>query len=483
MSQRPIIKPLVRRWPTLILLTLVGVGLAVTYLNLATPRYSAHADVLVVPPAKQSTVAVSERTIESYAHVLGGRSVAARVIEDLGLPGNTGSVDRHLDARVLNNTSVLRVTADSTRRQQAADLSQSAAEAFVSWLDAQDTELTASIVDAAATPSDPSSPAKVPWLIAGGLLGLLAGLLIAAARNAADRSIHSPAELEEASGAPVLGAIAYDRAAVHTPLITSLGTHHPRFEAVRILRTNLQFLDIDRDNKVITITSSLAGEGKSTTACNLAIALAQAGSQVALVEGDLRRPRISEYLGIEKTVGLTTVLVGRVALDAALQQAATPGLDVLASGALPPNPSEILQTNAMRSLISELRHRYDIVLIDAPPLLPVTDASLLASISDGAILVVRHGETGLDEVRTATERLTPWGRGCWAPCSACPRSRSCRAMATGMAMGTGPSTSRRPPGAASVEAEAASGGRRTWGSPHERQRAGASGASRPRRAR
>ena len=405
MSQRQLAKPLARRWPSIILTILTGVGLAVLWLNLATPRYTAHADVLVSPPAAKSTDAVAERTIASYAHVLGGRSIAGRVVEDLGLTGSTGSADRKLSAQVLDGTSVLRVTADSTQRQQAADMSQSAAEAFVTWLSDQKTNLSASVVDPATAPSNPSSPPRVPWIVAGGLLGLLAGLVIAAARNASDRSVHTPAELEEAAGAPVLGAIAYDRVAVHTPLITSLGTHHPRFEAVRILRTNLQFLDIDSDTKVITITSSLAGEGKSTTACNLAIALAQAGSQVALVEGDLRRPRISEYLGIEKSVGLTTVLVGRVTLDSALQQAATPGLDVLASGALPPNPSEILQTNAMRSLISELRQRYDIVLIDAPPLLPVTDASLLASISDGAILVVRHGKTGLEEVRTATERL------------------------------------------------------------------------------
>jgi capsular exopolysaccharide synthesis family protein len=404
-SQRHLAGGLARRWPSITGMCLFGVGAAALWLNLVTPHYSAHADVLVAPPAAQSTAAVSERTIDSYAHVLGGRSIAGQVMADLGLAGGTGSIDRRIRAEVLGDTSVLRVTADSTRSREAAQMSRSAANAFVTWLDAQDTKLTASIVEEAATPSDPSSPVWAPWLVIGGLVGLLAGLALAAARNASDRGIHSPAELEEVSGGPMLGAIAYDRVAVRTPLITSLGTHHPRFEAVRILRTNLQFLDIDRDNKVITITSSLAGEGKSTTACNLAIALAQAGSQVVLVEGDLRRPRVSEYLGIEKSVGLTTVLVGRVALDAAVQQAATPGLDVLASGALPPNPSEILQTDAMRLLVSELRHRYDVVLIDAPPLLPVTDASLLASISDGAILVVRHGETAVDEIRTAVERL------------------------------------------------------------------------------
>ncbi len=341
-----------------------------------------------------------------------------------GFPQRTAATDRRLDATVLDDTSVLRVTAESDNSQTAARIAQESAEQFVSWLEttqagnitegsddteASNTAITARVVATAATPSKAAYPSRVTWLSIGALLGLLAGLLLAALRNAADRSVHSPTELEELAGAPVLGAMAYDRAAASTPLITSLGTHHPRFEAVRILRTNLQFLDVDRDHKVITITSSLAGEGKSTTACNLAIALAQTGTRVVLVEGDLRRPRVSEYLSIEKSVGLTTVLVGRVALDAALQQAGTPGLDVLASGALPPNPSEILQTKAMTALIAELRHRYEVVLIDAPPLLPVTDASLLASISDGAILVVKHGSTGREQIRTATDRLQSVG--------------------------------------------------------------------------
>lgn len=399
------VRSLVRRWPSIIAVTLVGIGAAALGLHLATPHYTAHADVLISPPTAKSTSDVSARTAGSYAHVLGGRSIAGKVVQSLGLTDSVGSVDRRLSAGVITGTSVLRVTARSDSAKEASRMAQGAADAFLVWLDAQDSKLTAAIVEKATAPSSPSSPSQPWWLGIGAAVGLLLGLLLAALRQLMDTSIRTPGELEDVSGAPVLGAIAFDRAAVQTPLITSLGTHHPRFEAVRILRTNLQFLDIDRDNKVITITSSLAGEGKSTTACNLAIALAQTGTQVALVEGDLRRPRVSEYLGIEKSVGVTTVLVGRVTLDEALQQAGTPGLDVLTSGALPPNPSEILQTNAMTALVAELRRRYDIVLIDAPPLLPVTDASLLASISDGAILVVRHGETGREQVRTAAERL------------------------------------------------------------------------------
>ncbi|GAA3516688.1 polysaccharide biosynthesis tyrosine autokinase [Aeromicrobium panaciterrae] len=415
---------LLRRWPSIVALTLVGAAIAAGLLTTVDQRYTAHADVLVEPPAGESTHAVAPRTVASYAHILGGRTIAGRVVKSLGLPATAGATDRRLDATVLDDTSVLRVTAQSDNSQTASRIAQEAADQFVTWLkdsqarniteatddtEATNTALTARVVETAATPSKASYPSRTTWLSVGALLGLLAGLLLAVWREAADRSIRTPSELEELAGAPVLGAMAYDRAAASTPLITSLGTHHPRFEAVRILRTNLQFLDVDRDHKVITITSSLAGEGKSTTACNLAIALAQTGTRVVLVEGDLRRPRVSEYLSIEKSVGLTTVLVGRVALDSALQQAGTPGLDVLTSGALPPNPSEILQTKAMTALIAELRHRYEVVLIDAPPLLPVTDASLLASISDGAILVVKHGSTGREQVRTATDRLQAVG--------------------------------------------------------------------------
>jgi capsular exopolysaccharide synthesis family protein len=404
-----VLKTLLRRWPSILVLALVGAGIAAFAASLATPRYAAHTEVLISPPDASSTSAPAERTVESYAHVVDGRGIASVVADDLGAPDDIGTLDDDLTAAVVADTSVVRITATRGSADNAAQVSETAATAFLTWVKAQDTSLVATIVEKADVPSEPTSPHRSLWIALGALTGLVVGFAVAALREARVTGIRVPADLEQVAGAPVLGSIAYDRAAIQTPLITSLGTHHPRFEAIRILRTNLQFLDIDRDRRVITITSSVAGEGKSTTACNLAIALAQTGTRVALVEGDLRRPRVAEYLGIEKSVGLTTVLVGRVALDAALQPAGTPGLDVLTSGALPPNPSEILQTDAMRTLVSELRQRYDIVLIDAPPLLPVTDASLLASLSDGAILVVKHGETGREAVATAVRRLESVG--------------------------------------------------------------------------
>ena len=179
----------------------------------------------------------------------------------------------------------------------------------------------------------------------------------------------------------------------------------PWAEAFRVLRTNMQYVEVDQDQRVFVVSSSLPGEGKSTTAVNLAITLALAKQRVALVECDLRRPLIAKRLGLDDGVGTTSVLIGKVALRDALQPYGDTGLDVLACGPIPPNPSELLQSHAMEKLLGELREQYDIVILDAPPLLPVTDAALLAAQADGALLVVRHGKTTRDQLRHAVERI------------------------------------------------------------------------------
>jgi capsular exopolysaccharide synthesis family protein len=167
----------------------------------------------------------------------------------------------------------------------------------------------------------------------------------------------------------------------------------------------LQFVDIDQDTKTFVITSPLPAEGKTRTAVNLALAIAQAGQRVVLVEADLRRPRVNRYLGLIDDVGVTTVLLGRVTVDEALQRFGELPLEVLASGRQPPNPSELLASDRMRLLIKELRDRADVVVIDAPPLLPVTDAAVLAREADGTMLVIRHGRTTFDQIDRAIESL------------------------------------------------------------------------------
>ena len=180
-------------------------------------------------------------------------------------------------------------------------------------------------------------------------------------------------------------------------------------EAYRILRTNLQFASPDQRLETILITSPGPGEGKSTVTANLATSLAQAGLQVIAVNADLRRPALHQFFQVRNTLGLTSVLVGQTTLDEALQQTMVPRVRVLASGQIPPNPSELLGSRRMQAVLNELRERADLVLIDAPPVVAVTDAGLLARLVDGCLLVISIGKTPRDMAVSAKEQLEQVG--------------------------------------------------------------------------
>ena len=239
-----------------------------------------------------------------------------------------------------------------------------------------------------------------------GLLGLLGGTALALLRDRLDTKIRSKADVEAAAeDITVLGAIPYDSDAPKHPLILEADPHSSRAEAFRSLRTNLQFVDATDHPQVLTVTSSLAGEGKTTTTANLAFALANSGSSVCLIEGDLRRPRLLTYLGLEGGVGLTDVLIGRVALKDVAQRFGEHRLMVIGSGATPPNPSELLGSEPMKAVLDDLRGRFDYVVIDAPPLLPVTDAAVLSTQTDGTVLVAGADIVNRDQMLEAIEML------------------------------------------------------------------------------
>jgi capsular exopolysaccharide synthesis family protein len=236
-------------------------------------------------------------------------------------------------------------------------------------------------------PTVPASPRLKLNLALGLLIGLALGIGLAVLREVLDTKVRSESDVQKVTDASVIARIGYDDDAPQHPLIVQSNPHSHRSEAFRRLRTNLQFLELADRPKTIVVTSSLPGEGKSTTAINLAITLADAGSRVALVDADLRLPAIGEYMGLEVEVGLTTVLIGQADLQDAMQPWGDRNLHVLTSGQIPPNPSELLGSRFMSDLIEELNGTYDMVLIDTPPLLPVTDAAILAKITGGAVVV------------------------------------------------------------------------------------------------
>jgi capsular exopolysaccharide synthesis family protein len=179
----------------------------------------------------------------------------------------------------------------------------------------------------------------------------------------------------------------------------------PVAEAYRTLRTNLQFSQLDRPIKTILITSSIRGEGKTTTSVNLGIILAQTGKKILIVDTDLRRPRIHRAFNTGRDVGLTNLLMGESTLDDVVIPADVPNLWILPSGPLPPNPAELVATERMRSLINYMSSKYDIVLFDSPPLVAVTDAALLATEVDGLLLVVEAGALPRELLKQGLDRL------------------------------------------------------------------------------
>jgi non-specific protein-tyrosine kinase len=223
--------------------------------------------------------------------------------------------------------------------------------------------------------------------------------------EALDNTVKVPEDAQRVTGRPVVGVIAFDPDAKSNPLIVTQHPHSTRAEAFRQLRTNLQFVDIDTELRSLVVTSSVPNEGKTTTVCNLAITLSQTGTRVLLIEADLRRPRLAQYLGLDGSVGLTSVLVGTASVTDAVQRWGGSALDVLASGPLPPNPSELLASKAMADLLRRLEGNYDLVLLDAPPLLPVTDAAVVAAQTSGALLIARYGSTKRDQLARSAESL------------------------------------------------------------------------------
>ena len=190
-----------------------------------------------------------------------------------------------------------------------------------------------------------------------------------------------------------------------TKIISIDNPKSPIAEAYRTLRTNIQFSSFDKELKSIVVTSSGPGEGKTTTVCNLAVTMAQSGSKVLLLDCDLRKSQVHKYFGLNNSQGLTTILAKHLPLQEAIKQTNVIGLDILTSGPKPPNPAELVGSNAMKEFIQQMTHEYDRVLIDAPPVGVVTDAALLSTVADGSILVVAAGQVGIEAAQRAKSLL------------------------------------------------------------------------------
>jgi capsular exopolysaccharide synthesis family protein len=263
-------------------------------------------------------------------------------------------------------------------------------------------------IQPAQAPAGPSSPQPVLDVGLALVVGLVLGCITAVVRQATDNTVKSGEELSRVSSAALLGTVPWDKSASRETIAIRFETHGRRAEAFRQLKTNMQFVDVDNPPRTIAVTSAVPGEGKTHVAINLAAALAETNARVCLVEMDMRKPTISERLGLVGSVGLTSVLTGQAELDDVLQNAGR-NLAVLPCGPVPPNPAELIASERCRQIVDYLAGNVDVVVIDTAPLLPVADGAEISAIADATLLTVRAGKTTVDQIRRATETLSQVG--------------------------------------------------------------------------
>ncbi len=282
---------------------------------------------------------------------------------------------------------------------------------------------TARIVDRAIVPLAPVSPRPALEIPLGFMIGLLMGVAAAFAIEAWDNTLHTTEDIARLLELPTLvripraGEDAGDAPAGPAPAgaFADLVSHHApasrTAEAFRDLRTALALSAAGTAPRVVAITSTRPEEGKSTVALNLAAVRAQGGRKILLVDADLRRPRLHRALGVRTSPGLSTLLCGKAEAAEAIVSTAVPGLDLLPSGPVPPNPAELLDSSSFDAVLNALRadDRYDGVILDAPPILTVTDAVLISARVDGTLLVVESDATTRDDARRAVEKLRQSG--------------------------------------------------------------------------
>jgi capsular exopolysaccharide synthesis family protein len=422
---RDYLRAIRKRWWLLPAAVALAAGVTAVITFRTPPQYATTTTFFIGTPNRGVTDAYqgslfSQERVKSYATLLSGDRLAAIIAKQPGIGLSPDEVQMRITAQPIPETVLLQATVTDGSKVRSKLIADVLAAQFAKMVESLETPATvgAPPTPAAAATStvkvgvvagprldpNPVSPRPVRNLGLAVLLGLLVGAVIAVLREVTDNTVKSGEALQKLVGAPVLAMVPNDSAASKSPLVTGGANRSARAEALRKLRTNLQFVDVDRPVRVIVVTSAMPSEGKSSTATNLAIVFAEAGQRVLLIDADLRRPKVAEYFGIEGAVGLTNLLAGQAQPDDVIQRWSS-GLWVLPSGFLPPNPSELLASQHMANLLHSFRQSFDIVVIDSPPLLPVTDGAVLAKGADGAVLVVRAAKTSTAQIAGALQAL------------------------------------------------------------------------------
>ena len=418
MNLQEYVKLLRSRWVTVCATTVAVLLCAVAITVLTTPLYQSSTRLFVATAPGASLAETyqgnrfSQERVIAYSELLTGQTLAQRTIDKLGLDMTAEELQDQIEANAKLDSVLIKLYVTDPSATQARDIANTLTDEFVAMVREVETPNADGQADAriyveqrALAADTPLVPNTFRNIIVGLALGLLAGIGLAIVRDMLDNTVKDGEDVEDITGGGVAGSIPVTKELRKRAAVAFEGANTATTEAFRKLRTNLQFLNVDNPPRIIVLTSAVSAEGKSTTAINLALALAETEHNVVLVDGDLRCPKVHTYLDLIGTVGFSTVLSGGSTLRDALQPTRYPGLTVLTSGPIPPNPSALLGSQSAKKLLAQLRADFDYVIVDSAPLLAVTDASVLAASADGVLMVTRYGKTRREQLAQAVASL------------------------------------------------------------------------------
>lgn len=405
-----------RRWWIVVLLMIVAGASAYVSASRQEDQYAANAKILVISGkpdsgSDYSALQTSRSLAETYRQLIETGPVMDRVIALLDLPYTSPQLREKVSTSVVVDTQIVQVSVTDHDPDMAASLANAISSEFRSYITEQvDPRIGAQveIADPALVPTAPFAPQPMRSLLLGTFVGALLGAGVVALLEFLDNTVKPDVNIQGIASAPVLASVAeVSRLAPGGSQVYTMA--QPRTsasEAMRLLRTNLQFASASGKIDSLAITSSAPGEGKSTITANLGVVLAQSGLIVAIVDGDLRNPTQHKIFGVENSLGMTSLLTNPEAgWEAMAHKVALPGLFLVPSGPIPPNPPDLLSSETFEQIIDRIKADVDIVLIDTPPILHASDPLIVSRITDGVMLVCRSHKTRIEAFRQAVQSI------------------------------------------------------------------------------
>ncbi|MDF2522752.1 MAG: capsular exopolysaccharide family [Clostridiales bacterium] len=405
----------------LVIILSLGTGFLLTF-YVFVPEYETFTTLLIGNPKGYNDkieyydVLLSQKLVTTYSEIAKSKAVSDSVIKNLSLDMTYKELRKKVKVTLVGDTEILKIIVTDKSPENAFVITQELTKMFKEHsLDIMKIE-NIQVIDSPDIPTTPVRPVIWLNLMISAIIGLMTGIFIVILIEFMNTTLKNQADIEKNLGIPLLGQIekvktfkTKDRRGKYRSALIRYNPLPSVIEAYRIIRTNIQFLSIGKQKKVIVVTSPSQGEGKSTIAVNLATVISQAGSKCLLIDCDLRKPRVHTYFNLPKEPGLINILMesNEYTYEAikGICETGISGLDILPTGPIPPDPPEFLGSQNMKQLLTCLREHYDIILVDSPPVGLLTDAAVLATITDGVILVCASNITKVEEAKNALKVL------------------------------------------------------------------------------